>query len=444
MKDISLLSSQINKINRVKIKGSVTGIKGIVVTCEGIVDFVAIGSLCKIYTNNDNEILSEVIAINESNVLLMPFKGIEGVGYGSIVEVFEHENIIYPDESWMGRVINSLAEPLDDLGPLQLGEKQYHLHHDTMHNPQNKNKVGTKIDLGVKVIDTMISCCYGQRMGIFSGSGVGKSVLISMLTKYAKVDVKVIGLIGERSREVKEFIEEYLGEDGLQNTVIVVTTGNESPALRRRAAYATITIAEYFRDQGNEVLCMLDSITRFAMAQREIGLGAGEPPTTKGYTPSVFSELPKIFERTGPGINGLKDITGLFTVLVEGDDQNEPISDAVRGILDGHIVLDRQIAERGMFPAVNVLRSISRAMPGCNTELENKMIGVARQAMSTYEDMRDMIRLGVYKKGSNSEVDRAIVLNSKLENFFKQSPEQSSSMEQSYKLLQEITGVRDE
>jgi flagellum-specific ATP synthase len=253
--------------------------------------------------------------------------------------------------------------------------------------------------------------------------------------------VKVIGLIGERGREAKEFIEEYLGPEGLKTAVIILATGDESALLRKRAAYVTMAIAEYFRDEGKEVLCIMDSITRFAMAQREIGLAVGEPPTTKGYTPSVFSELPKILERAGPGVDGA-NITGLFTVLVEGDDQNEPISDAVRGILDGHIVLDRSIAERGRFPAVDVLRSVSRAMPKCNSDFENKLITYARKMLSIYQDMSEMIRLGAYKKGTDPDVDLSILYFNKIEDFLKQLPNERGLMEESYKKLAEILSMK--
>jgi flagellum-specific ATP synthase len=279
-------------------------------------------------------------------------------------------------------------------------------------------------------------------MGIFAGSGVGKSVLISMLTKYAHTDVKVIGLIGERGREAKEFIEEYLGPEGLKKAIIVLATGDESALLRKRAAYLTISIAEYFRDAGMEVLCIMDSITRYAMAQREIGLAIGEPPTTKGYPPSVFSELPKILERAGPGVAN-SNITGLFTVLVEGDDQNEPISDAVRGILDGHIVMDRAIGERGRFPAVDVLKSVSRAMPKCNNAFENKLVTTARRSLSIYNDMAEMIRLGAYKKGTDPEVDNSIILYEKIEKFLNQLPNENCAMSDSFKHLSEILGITE-
>lgn len=432
---------QVADIKPIKISGKVRSVKGIIIECEGINDFVSIGSRCKI-TNllKSSSIICEVVGFDNNIILLMPFEDTEGVGAGAEVEVYQHDNIIMPDSSWLGRIINAFGEPIDNKGPLKSGEKPYQLKSSPPAS-QKRGRIGGKIDLGVKAIDTFVSCCYGQRMGIFAGSGVGKSVLISMLTKYAHTDIKVIGLVGERSREVREFIEEYLGEEGLKKAVIIVATGDESALLRKRAAYLTMAVAEYFRDHNNEVLCIIDSITRFAMAQREIGLAVGEPPTTKGYTPSVFSELPKLLERSGPGINGV-NITGLFTVLVEGDDQNEPVSDAVRGILDGHIVLDRSIAERGRFPAIDVLKSISRTMPKCNSELENRQVTFARRMLSTYQDMAEMIRLGAYKKGTDAEVDMAINYYLKLEKFLGQKPNEACSMQESYNQLSDILGIK--
>jgi flagellum-specific ATP synthase len=438
---LEALNTEIEDIKPIKISGKVVSVRGIVIECKGINEFVSIGSRCKI--NNifkSTRIICEVVGFSNELVLLMPFSDTDGIGSGDEVEVYQHQNVVHPSYELLGRIIDAFGNPIDDLGPIKAGERAYPL----KSNPppaQKRQRIGAKIDLGVKVIDSFVSCCFGQRMGIFAGSGVGKSVLISMLTKYANTDVKVIGLIGERGREAKEFIEEYLGAEGLKTAVIILATGDESALLRKRAAYVTMAIAEYFRDEGKEVLCIMDSITRFAMAQREIGLAVGEPPTTKGYTPSVFSELPKILERAGPGVDGA-NITGLFTVLVEGDDQNEPISDAVRGILDGHIVLDRSIAERGRFPAVDVLRSVSRAMPKCNSDFENKLITYARKMLSTYQDMSEMMRLGAYKKGTDPDVDLSILYFNKIEEFLKQLPNERACMEESYKKLAEILSMK--
>ena len=287
-------------------------------------------------------------------------------------------------------------------------------------------------------MNAFLTCCRGQRMGIFSGSGVGKSTLLSMMARHTEAKVSTIGLIGERGREAREFVEDDLGAEGLARSVVVVATSDESPLVRRQAAFVTMAVSEYFRDHGADVLCLMDSITRFAMAQREISLSAGEPPASKGYTPSVFAELPRLLERAGPGVAGQGTITGLFTVLVEGDDHNEPVADAVRGILDGHVVLDRAIAERGRYPPVNVLRSVSRTMPDCNTDAENAIVDRARRLTATYEDMAELIRLGAYRHGSDTEVDEAIRYHDALEGFLDQREHERTSLEESYRLLAEL------
>ena len=275
-------------------------------------------------------------------------------------------------------------------------------------------------------------------MGIFAGSGVGKSSLMAMMARHTRLDVTVLGLIGERGREAREFIEDDLGEEGMKRSVVVVATSDESPLMRRQAAHVAMTVAEYFRDLKKNVLCMMDSITRFAMAQREISLSAGEPPATKGYTPTVFAELPRLLERAGPGPIGKGSITGLFTVLVDGDDHNEPIADAVRGILDGHIVLERSIAERNRYPAINLLRSISRTMPGCNNDEENALVNRARALMATYQDMEELIRLGAYKRGSNEQVDESIFYHDKLEAFLSQKKKEKFDFATGYQQLKDI------
>jgi flagellum-specific ATP synthase len=435
------LKQSLSNISEIISAGKVTAVKGASVEASGIIDFVTIGSQVKIKKSSSHfkDSFAEVIAINNDKAILMPYGDTQGIGSGSGVYASGNENIIWPDHSWKGRILNAFAKPIDESGLLKNGARPYSLTSLPL-NPQKRKLLGPKIDLGVKALDCFTSCCQGQRMGIFAGSGVGKSVLISMLTKFSKTDIKVIGLIGERGREVQEFIQEYLGEDGLKNAVIVVATSDESALMRKRAAYLTMTIAEYFRDQGEEVLCIMDSLTRLAMAQREIGLTAGEPPTTKGYTPSVFSELPRLLERAGPGIDK-GNITGLFTVLVDGDDQNEPISDAVRSIIDGHIVLDRSIHERGRYPSVDVLKSVSRALPKCNSEFENKVIQRAKRLLSTYNDMAELIRIGAYKKGSDVMVDEAIKYCPAIEEFLGQKPGEYSPMEESFKKLAEILAI---
>ncbi|AIL65788.1 Flagellum-specific ATP synthase [Rickettsiales bacterium Ac37b] len=431
---INSILNSINLINDFAVYGEVTSIRGLIVECKGLESFLTIGTHCLII-NNTQEILAEVVGFKEKTAILMPFGDLDGIGIGSKVKLISERPLIYPEQNWLGRVINAFADPIDNKGSLPPGLTGYSLKNSPP--PAHKRqRINNKIDLGVKAINSFTTCCYGQRMGIFAGSGIGKSVLMSMITRYAKADIKIIGLVGERGREVQEFIHSYLGEEGLLNTIVVVATSDEPALVRRQAAYLTLTLAEYFRDQGKEVLCIIDNITRFAMAQREIGLASGEPPTSKGYTPSVFSELPKLLERAGPGTNNTS-ITGFFTVLVEGDDQNEPITDTVRGILDGHIFLDRTIAERGRFPAVNILRSISRTMPECNTEQEYQLIQYAKKLISIYHDMAEIIRIGAYKRGSDPEVDQAILYHPKLEHFFTQHPRESVDLKTSYQQLAE-------
>jgi flagellum-specific ATP synthase len=423
-----------------RVYGRVTGVQGLLVEVAGIERHLSVGARCFVIARGHRRILTEVVGFHNDKALLLPFAALEGVGLGCEVEITEAQPTITPTAGWLGRVVNALGQPIDGKGALPIGD----VHQPVRNTPPPahlRKRVGEKLDLGVKALNTFLTCCRGQRMGIFAGSGVGKSVLMSMVARYTSADVSVIGLIGERGREVQEFIHDDLGEDGLARSVVVVATSDEAPLMRRQAAYMTLAVAEYFRDQGRDVLCLMDSTTRFAMAQREIGLAAGEPPTTKGYPPTTFAELPKLLERAGPGEHGKGTITGLFTVLVDGDDHNEPIADAARGILDGHIVLDRAIAERGRFPAVNVLRSISRTMPGCNNDKENEIVGRARRYMAAYDNMAELIRLGAYRKGSNKEVDEAIALNDKLEDFLRQRKEERSDLAGGYAKLAEILGA---
>ena len=299
----------------------------------------------------------------------------------------------------------------------------------TAHRPRiNAALIGEKLCLGVRAMDSFVPCCKGQRLGVFAGSGVGKSILMGMIARHSNADIIVVGLIGERGREVREFIENALGKDNMQRCVMVVSTSDEPALCRKQAAFTATTVAEYFRAQGKDVLLLLDSVTRFAMALREIGLSVGEPPTTKGYPPSVFTQLPKLLERAGPGSIKPNDdgviegnITAIFTVLVEGDDHNEPISDAIRSILDGHVMLNRDIAHRGRYPAIDVMKSVSRALPACNNILENEILQAARENIARYEEMSDLISLGTYRKGSDKNIDRAIDLHPKLEDFFRQT-----------------------
>lgn len=434
------IAKEIERIETHHFYGRVTSVRGLLLECSGLERAVSIGSRCKVETRNERMVLAEVVGFKNEITLLMPFTELDGVGMGCKVWLAQDESVVYPCESWKGRIVNAMGEPLDGKGPLPCGTVGYPFRNSPP--PANaRQRVAGKIDLGIRAINTFLTCCKGQRMGVFSGSGVGKSMLISMLTRYCQADVKVVGLIGERGREVQEFIQDYLGEEGLQNAVVIIATGDESALMRRQAAYLTLTVSEYFRDLGKDVLCIMDSVTRFAMAQREIGLSAGEPPTTKGYTPTVFAELPKLLERAGPGEkNGT--VTGIFSVLVEGDDHNEPIADAVRAILDGHIVLERSIAERGRYPAINILRSVSRTMPRCNSDVENQMVNRAKQLLAAYNDMAELIRLGAYKNGSNAQVDEAIKYHGAIENFLNQKPEERSDLASGYRTLANILGIK--
>jgi flagellum-specific ATP synthase len=435
----------INRLTPHRIVGHVAAIRGLLIECIGIEKALSIGARCMVeglmpQNGQIPKVICEVVGFRDDRALLMPFGGLEGIGLGANVTVISSASAVYPSNEWLGRVVNALGEAVDQKGHLVSGDVPYPLRAEAP-SAHTRQRVKGKIDLGVRAINSFLTCCRGQRMGIFAGSGVGKSILMSMLARYSQADVNVIGLVGERGREVQEFIEDDLGEEGLKRSVVVVATSSDSALQRRQAAYTTLCAAEYFRDQGKDVLLIMDSVTRFAMAQREIGLSAGEPPTTKGFTPSVFAELPRLLERAGPGGPGQGSITALFSVLVEGDDTNEPISDAVRGILDGHIVLDRAIAERGRFPAVNVLRSVSRTMPDCNSEKENTLVITARRLLSTYEDMAEMIRLGAYRKGTDPEVDRAIQFNPALENFLRQRKDERSDISSGYEGLANILGI---
>ena len=416
--------------------GKVSGVQGLFVEVSGILSSLAIGDRCNIVNNRGEKVVSEIVSFKDGKILLMPYGSMDGIGINCLVEVVDAKPVIYPHPSWLGRIVNAFGEAIDGKGPLIKGNKPYFIK-SSPPPAQFRDRVKGKVDLGIKAVNTFLTICKGQRMGIFAGSGVGKSTLMSMMARHTNSDISIIGLIGERGREAKEFVEDVLGDEGLKKSVLVLATSDESPLLRRQAAYVTMAIAEYFRDENKDVLCMMDSITRFAMAQREISLSVGEPPASKGYTPSVFAELPRLLERAGPGA-GKGSITGLFTVLVDGDDHNEPVADAVRSILDGHIVLDRSIAERNRYPAINILRSISRTMPDCDTEEEAALVAKARKYISSYEDMAELIRLGAYKKGSSREVDEAIFYYPMIEEFLSQKKGENFSLEECYALLAQI------
>ncbi|MBF0324685.1 MAG: flagellar protein export ATPase FliI [Alphaproteobacteria bacterium] len=431
--------TDIERVTGIQVYGRVAAVQGMLIEAGGVQRQISVGDRCHVIARDGRRVPCEVVGFRSGRALLMPFVAIDGVGLGCRTEVQDSEPVIYPEPHWLGRVINAFAQPVDGLGPLPVGDEAFPIRARPP-SAHSRQRVAGKVDLGVRSVNTFLTMCRGQRMGIFAGSGVGKSSILSMMTKNTSCDVAVIGLIGERGREAREFIEDDLGPEGMKKAVMVVSTSDESPLMRRQAAYVTLAVAEYFRDQGKDVLCMMDSVTRFAMAQREISLSAGEPPASKGYTPTVFAELPRLLERAGPG-TAKGSITGLFTVLVDGDDHNEPISDAVRGILDGHVVLDRAIADRGRYPAVNVLRSVSRTMPACNNEQENALVSKARRLMATYEDMAELIRLGAYRRGTDPAVDEAIHYYPQLEAFLGQKKTEANSLQQCYAMLAHILGM---
>jgi flagellum-specific ATP synthase len=433
------LINDIDRVSNVQVYGRVAAVQGMLVEAGGVQRQISVGDRAHVVARDGRRVVCEAVGFRQGRALLMPFSPIDGIGLGCRTEVQDAEPMVYPDKAWLGRCINAFAEPVDGLGALPLGEAPYPIRNRPP-PAHSRQRVQGKVDLGVRAVNSFLTMCRGQRMGIFAGSGVGKSSILSMMAKNTSCDVSVIGLIGERGREAREFIEDDLGPEGMKRSVVVVSTSDESPLMRRQAAYVTLSVAEYFRDQGLDVLCMMDSVTRFAMAQREISLSAGEPPASKGYTPTVFAELPRLLERAGPG-TGKGSITGLFTVLVDGDDHNEPIADAVRGILDGHIVLDRAIADRGRYPAVNILRSVSRTMPGCNSEEEQALVARARKLLSTYEDMAELIRLGAYRQGTDPAVDEAIHYNAPLEAFLTQRKTEATCLRDCYAGLAEILGM---
>lgn len=432
------LAEQIGDIDGINIYGRVVGVRGLMVEVAGPIHAMSVGARLVIETGANRTIPCEVIGFSGNNAVVMPFAGLDGVRRGCKAVIANAANQVRPSAAWLGRVVNALGEPIDGKGPLPQGSSPMPFR-NTPPPAHSRKRVGSPLDLGVRAMNTFLTCCRGQRMGIFAGSGVGKSVLLSMLARNVDAAVSVIGLIGERGREVQEFLQDDLGEEGLARSVVVVATSDEPALMRRQAAYLTLAVAEYFRDENQDVLCLMDSVTRFAMAQREIGLSAGEPPTAKGYTPTVFTELPKLLERAGPGL-GEGAITAIFTVLVDGDDHNEPIADAVRGILDGHIVMQRSIAERGRYPAINILKSVSRTMPKSADPEFWPVIQKARAVMATYADMEELIRLGAYRAGSSPEVDEAIRLHEPLEAFLRQRKDENASLADGYRQLAQILG----
>jgi len=434
--DFSQYGRLLDQANPIRVHGKVSEITGLVV--EGYGPAVSIGEVCGIFPNGHDRFLNaEVVGFKQGKVLLMPLESIQGLGPGCKITSLRRKASVKVGRELLGRVIDGLGNPIDNNGSINC-EDEYPIYAEPI-NPLQRSRIREPMDLGVRAINGLLTCGKGQRMGIFSGSGVGKSVLLGMIARNTEADVNVIGLIGERGREVREFLEKNLGHEGLARSVVVVAASDMHPLIRMRAAYVATSIAEYFRDQSADVLLMVDSLTRFAMAQREVGLSVGEPPTTKGYTPSVFSILPKLLERSGT-LEGRGSITGLYTILVEGDDFNEPISDAARSILDGHISLSRELANKNQYPAIDALQSISRVMTDIVEIEHRKKAGKVLNILATYKKAEDLINIGAYIKGSNKEIDYAIEMVGRINAFLTQEIEERVDFDQTRRDLFALFG----
>lgn len=412
--------------------GKVASVIGTVIEVTGLE--ASVGELHSIHVKDGVKIQAEVVGLKNDRTLMMPLDRIEGIKSGCLVEATPQSMSIKVGQNMLGRVIDANGKPLDDKGPLT--ECQNYSVHNDPPGPLKRRSIDEDLITGINAIDAFITLGKGQRMGIFAGSGVGKSTLMGMIARQSSAPINVIALVGERGREVKEFIEDILGAEGLARSVVVATTSDKAAMSRVKAAYTATAVAEYFRDAGNDVLLMMDSVTRVAMAQREIGLASGEPPTTKGYTPSVFAMLPKLLERAGRTAQG--SITGLYTVLVDNDDMNEPIADAVRSILDGHIVLSRSLAHKNHYPAIDVLASISRIMNNIVEEEYQQISRQARELLATYSEAEDLISIGAYSKGANPKIDEAVSKIEDLNGFLKQQTSKVDSKENIWNQLKSI------
>ena len=419
--ELDSMSNALVNLNTIRRFGVVQGVSGLLVESDG--PNGSVGDIVWIYTRNGERKMAEVVGLHNGNLLLIPYQQTKGISIGCKVEIAETPLYIGAGNELLGRVIDGFGQPIDNKGPFRNLEK-LNVKVDPP-KPMARPRIEKAFQTGIKAIDGLVTCGEGQRMGIFAGSGVGKSVLMGMVAKDSSSDVNVIALIGERGREVREFIESNLGEEGLKRSVVVVVTSEQAPVLRIRGANIATCIAEHFRDQGNKVLLMMDSLTRVAMAQREIGLAVGEPPTTKGYTPSVYAILPQLLERAGTSEHG--SITGFYTVLVEGDDMDEPVADAVRSILDGHLVLSRKLAAKNQYPAIDVLHSVSRLMQDIADENHKKIASEIRTLLSTFEEVEDLINIGAYKAGNNLQADRAKKYAEPIRQFLKQGINEESS-----------------
>ena len=429
---LSQYSERVARARAVQVRGRVTHVLGLIIEAQG--PAVSVGELCYILDEDGRRLAAEVVGFRDQKVLLMPLGDMKGIHPGSEVIAAGHRLLVPAGRQVLGRVLDGLGRPIDGRGPVE-AEAQCPIEREPI-NPLVRRRITEPLGTGVRSIDAVLTCGRGQRVGIFSGSGVGKSLLLGMIARQTEADVNVIGLIGERGREVREFLEKDLGEEGLKRSVVVVATSNQPALVRLKGAQTVAAIAEYFRDQGLDVMLMMDSLTRCAMALREIGLAVGEPPTTKGYTPSVFAALPKLLERAGTSDAG--SITGLYAVLVEADDMSEPVADAVRAILDGHIVLSRDLATRNHYPAVDVLASLSRVMidivPREHLEAARRL----QHHVAVFTRAQDLINIGAYKRGSNAEIDRAIAMIGKIEAFLRQDINERSDYRAAVQALMEL------
>lgn len=419
--------------NYIRYQGRVSQVVGL--TIESIGPISNVGDMCFIQSQNgENSVMSEVVGFKDNRILLMPLGDMAGIGPGSIVEASKSALSVPVGPQLLGRVLNGLGYQMDEREPISC-DIQYPIQNQPP-DPLKRKRIKDILPLGVKVIDGLLTVGKGQRLGIFAGSGVGKSTLLGMIARNTKADINVIALIGERGREVREFIEKDLKEDGLKRSVVVVATSDQPALVRLKAAQTATAIAEYFRDEGNDVLLLMDSLTRFSMAQREVGLAVGEPPVTRGYTPSVFAAMPKLLERAGNSDKG--SITGLYTVLVDGDDMTEPVTDTARGILDGHIVLSRKIANKNQYPAIDVLQSISRVMSDIVSPSHKEMAFNIKKLLAVYREAEDLINIGAYVKGSNEEIDEAVAKYKAILSFVTQRVEEKYELEE---VLEEMNKI---
>lgn len=417
-----------------KDSGKVTEVNGMLI--KGTLPGASVGSIVQIFPNGlDKSFLAEVVGFKDKYVLMMPLNDMRGVALGSKIVLARQIATVRAGDEMLGRVVDGLGRSLDGLGEIE-NFREVPLYSE-IRNPLQRRPIREPLDVGVRAINGALTVGMGQRVAIMAGSGVGKSVLLGMMARYTNADVNVIAMIGERGREVREFIEHDLGTEGMKKTVVVCVTSDQSPLLRMRGAYVATAIAEYFSGQGKNVLLMMDSVTRFAMAQREIGLSTGEPPSSKGYTPSVFSTLPKLLERAG-SFEGEGSITGFYTTLVEGDDMNDPIGDAVRSIVDGHIVLSRAIAQRAHFPAIDILQSASRVMRSVASSEHVRLAQKLKEVLAIYKDAEDLINIGAYKAGSNPKIDKVLKVIDPVNDFLKQRVEDGATFNSTIRNLQQI------